>query len=143
MVGSSPVFVLSHSSQLSTGQAHPIPALTDRSLFFRQRQNMELFHPVRSCTHLFWERKTQGRCVVMIGFLLCNLLGFSVAPTRQHYFIPTHTHSLTHARMSSCNSISAKSTSSQAYTGYTHHLWETSSLIFAAYLCPSVILLLA
>lgn len=79
-------------SSISLQQALPILALTDRPPFC-MRQNMELFHPVRSCTHLFSTSKTQGLCGVMIGFLLCNLPEFS--PTRLHYVI-------LHARMHAC-----------------------------------------
>lgn len=65
-------------SSISFQQVLPILALTDRPPFC-MRQNMELFHPVRSCTHLFSMSKTQGLSGVMIGFLLCNLLEFSLS----------------------------------------------------------------
>lgn len=80
-------------SSVSLLQALPIPALADRPPFFCTRRNMELFHPVRSCTHLFSMSKTQGLCGVMIGFLLCNLLEFSLSHQQEStVFSFTHTH---------------------------------------------------
>lgn len=80
-------------TSISSQQALPIPALTDRPPFC-MRQNMELFHPVRSCTHLFSTSKTQGLCGVMIGFLLCNLLEFSLSHQQDGTMLsfPLHTH---------------------------------------------------
>lgn len=86
-------------------QALPIPAPADRPAS-RMRQNMELFHPVRSCTHLFSESKTQGLCGVMIGFLLCNLLEFSPSPQQEgarnslcYTYINTCMHAHTNAQI--------------------------------------------
>lgn len=92
-------FKLPHTisySSISFLQALPIPALADRPPFC-MRQNMELFHPARSCTHLFSTSKTQGLCGVMIGFLLCNLLEFSLSHQQEGTmlsFTHTHTHTL-------------------------------------------------
>lgn len=92
-------FKLPHTvtySSISLMQALPIPALTDRPPPC-MRRNMELFHPVRSCTHLFSMSKTQGLRGVMIGFLLCNLLEFSLSHQQESTMLSfTHTHGHTH-----------------------------------------------
>ena len=88
--------------------SRPFPFLHSLTVhLFWMRQNMELFHPVRSCTHLFSTSKTQGLCGVMIGFLLCNLLEFSLSHQQggtmlsypyTHGDIHAHTHTHTLCR---------------------------------------------
>lgn len=85
-------------SSISFQRALPIPALADRPPFC-MRHNMELFHPVSSCTHLFSTSKTQGLCGVMIGFLLCNLLEFSLSHQQDGTVLSlTHRHACTHTQ---------------------------------------------
>ena len=84
-------------------QALPIRALTDRPPL-RTRHNMELFHPVPSCTHLFSTSKTQGLCGVMIGFLLCNLLKFSPSHQQDGTML-SHSHTRTHMHANTLKSI--------------------------------------
>lgn len=81
---------------ISSEWALPIPALTDRPPFC-MRPDLELFHPVHSCTHLFSTSKTQGLRRVMIGFLLCNLLEFSLSHQQDGTVLSfIHTHARTH-----------------------------------------------
>lgn len=72
----------------------PTPAPADRPAL-HTRQHGELFHPVRSCSHLFSGSKIQASSCVMIGFLLCNLLKFSPTGPCCATNTCTHTHMLT------------------------------------------------